>query len=279
LSAAVPLACADVLKSGINTVENLMVPKRLQLNPNVADPLAAFGIVSGMVFPIVMFPACILFGLAELLIPELARCYAAGSWNRISYLVRRGLKVALLYGFTFGGLIFILSEDLCLTFYGSTEASFYLRRYALLVPMLYCDALVDAMTKGLGQQTACVRYNIFTSAMDVILLYLFLPTYGMAGYFLSFAITHVINFILSLRRLFNITGERIPLTFPIYSLCAAIPAVYLSGIISGIPGKILGYTASFYSLLVLFQVLEKEDLEWVMGLCSHKKTVLSDSFV
>ena len=36
----------------------------------VQDPLAAFGLASGMVFPVLMFPACILYALAELLIPE-----------------------------------------------------------------------------------------------------------------------------------------------------------------------------------------------------------------
>ena len=101
-NAAVPLAVADILKSGINTVENLMVPKRLARNLSVAEPLAAFGLVSGMVFPVLMFPACILFGLTELLIPELARCSAAGSRQRICYLVRRSLRIALLYGLVFG---------------------------------------------------------------------------------------------------------------------------------------------------------------------------------
>ena len=56
LQTAVPLAAADVLKSGINTTENLMVPKRLALNTLVENPLAAFGCVTGMVFPILMFP-------------------------------------------------------------------------------------------------------------------------------------------------------------------------------------------------------------------------------
>jgi len=73
LNTALPLAAADILKSGINTAENLMVPGRLAMNPLVADPLAAFGIVSGMVFPVLMFPACILFGLAELLIVDMIK--------------------------------------------------------------------------------------------------------------------------------------------------------------------------------------------------------------
>ena len=128
LRTAVPLGAADVLKSGINTTENLMVPKRLARNTLVADPLAAFGCVSGMVFPVLMFPACILFGLAELLIPELARCAAAGSSSRIRYLVKRSLKVATLYGLLFGGLMFLLAQPLCLKLYKSAEAGAYLRK-------------------------------------------------------------------------------------------------------------------------------------------------------
>lgn len=158
---------ADVLKSGISTTENLMVPKRLALNSLIDSPLAAFGIVSGMVFPVLMFPACILFGLAELLIPELARCAAAGSKQRISYLVRRSLRTAMLYGIVFSGLEFLLAEGLCNSLYHNAEAGRRLRLYALLIPMLYCDAITDAMTKGLGQQKVCVRYNIITNSMDV----------------------------------------------------------------------------------------------------------------
>ena len=85
----------------------------------------------------------------------------------------------------------------------------------ILNAMLYCDAITDTMTKGLEQQKACVRYNILTSAMDVTFLYYLLPKYGMEGYFVSFLVTHLVNFILSLRRLLRITGERLPPpTFP-----------------------------------------------------------------
>ena len=58
---AVPLAVADNVKAGINTTETLMVPKRLALYPGSAAPLAEFGMVCGMVFPVLMFPAAILF--------------------------------------------------------------------------------------------------------------------------------------------------------------------------------------------------------------------------
>ena len=271
IQTALPLAMGDVLKSGINTTENLMVPKRLALNMLVDNPLAAFGCVSGMVFPILMFPSCILFGLAELLIPELARCAAAGSQKRIYYLVKRSLKVSMLYGLLFGGLMILLAEQLCLRLYGSLEAGQYLKLYALLVPMLYCDALTDAMTKGLGQQKVCVRYNILTSAMDVFFLYLLLPNYGMDGYFISFLITHLVNFLLSLRRLLKISGISLPFHIPVLSLSAAMGAVIGASKISGSIGQCIAYCGLLGSLLYLCRIIGQEDFQWLFGLIRTKK--------
>ena len=264
--AAVPLGAADVLKSGINTVENLMVPKRLLLNRKISDPLSAFGTVTGMVFPVIMFPACVLFGMSELLLPELARCNAADRQPRIHYLIRRALKVALLYGSFFSGLLYLAAEELCMQLYDSTAACSALKLYSLLIPMLYCDTVTDAMTKGLGQQAVCVRYNIITSAMDVILLFYFLPVWGMEGYFLSFSVTHAVNFRLSLNRLKQITGirirSRIPICTVLTSLLCAVAASFLSQSFT----KVTAYILLYFSALTLLQVLSREDLTWMKGL-------------
>lgn len=270
LQTAVPLALADDLKSGISTTENLMVPKRLALYPGELTPLATFGTVCGMVFPVLMFPAAILFALAELLIPELARCNAAGSHLRIRYLVKRCLKVSLLYGCLCGGILYLIAETLCAALYGNATAGIYLRRYSLMVPMLYCDAITDAMTKGLGQQKECVRYNILTSSMDVALLFLLLPRFGMDGYYVSFLVTHLINFLLSLRRLLQITGLHIPFYIPALSCSAAILAVLGGSFMTGMAGRIAAFAGLFGSLLVLFGIVGKTDLYWIRGLLNKK---------
>lgn len=267
---AVPLALADILKSGINTAENLMVPKRLALNIRIQDPLAAFGLVSGMVFPVLMFPACILFGLTELLVPELARCAAAGSKTRISYLVRRCLQVAMLYGLLFGGLEYLLSDWLCIRLYQNTDAANFLRLYSLLIPMLYCDTITDAMTKGLGQQKICVRYNILTSALDVLFLYRLLPEHGMLGYYISFTITHLLNFALSLRRLLKITGESIAFYIPALSVSAAGAAVLGASTLPSPALQVVGFVGILWSLLCLFGITGKDDLRWLRGLLRKK---------
>ncbi len=272
---ALPLALADDLKAGISTTENLMVPKRLSLY--TADALSQFGMVCGMVFPVLMFPASILYGLADMLIPELARCHAAGSNRRIRYLARRCLRLAVLYGGVCGGILYLLAEPLCQRLYNSSQAGAYLRWFALLAPMLYCDAVVDAMTKGLGQQKKCVRYNILTSAMDVAMLFLLLPKYGMQGYFLSFLVSHVVNAALSLRLLLKITQIRIPLKIPGKLLAVFALSLLGASSMAGGFGKTAVFLAGFGSLASLFGVVGREDAQWLLGLILPGKNITKTS--
>lgn len=270
LTTAIPLALADDLKAGINTAENLMVPRRLAHYPGELSPLATFGTVCGMVFPIIMFPAAIVFALAELMIPELAACHAAKRKLRIRYLTKRGLQVCFLYGCLCCGIIHLLGYELGIWIYNSPDAGIHLRRYSLLIPMLYCDAITDAMTKGLGQQKVCVRYNILTSCMDVALLYILLPRYGMGGYFFSFAVTHAINFALSLQRLIKISGTKIPFYVPALGCSGLGIAIMLAGKVADPIFRCTAFVASLVCLWVLFQLISPRDIRWVKGLIKRK---------
>ncbi len=266
LDTAVPLALADDLKAGINTVENLMVPKRLGLFPGTGDPLAVFGTVCGMVFPVLMFPAAIVFSLAELLIPEMARCNAAGSRIRTQYLAKRSLRVVLIYSCIFCGLLYLTAKPLCLQLYNNEDAGHYLSLYATLAPMLYCDAIIDAMNKGLGQQKICVRYNILTASLDVLFLFLLLPRYGMDGYFFSFVITHLINFTLSLHLLLKTAELKILWHMPVITVLCLIAAVFLSTLVQIFWMRCIAFLLLFGCLLTLCRVISREDLHWVQGL-------------
>lgn len=266
VATAVPLGAADVLKTGITTTEHLMVPRRLSLHPGTVQPLAAFGILSGMVFPVLMFPACILFALADLLIPELARYSAGENRVRVCYLVKRGLKVSILYGLFWGGIVYLISGALCMRLYSSQEAGIWLRRYALMIPMLYCDLTVDAMTKGLGQQKLCVLFNIISSTLDVIFLYFLLPRYGMYGYFFSFLITHGLNFALSLATLVRITGLKLPVSGCLLGGTFGCLALLLAAMAPSLAVRIMGYPLILGCSLIILGILNKEDLHWMLRL-------------
>lgn len=268
---ALPLALADDLKVGITTTENLMVPKRLALYSGAENALAQFGTVCGMVFPVLMFPAAILYALADLLIPEMARCNAADSHRRIRYLTRRSLRLALFYGVACGGILFVLAQPLCALLYKSQEAAQYLRWFAGLAPMLYCDAVVDAINKGLGKQRQCVRINIFTSIMDVVGLYILLPTMGMRGYFISFVLSHAVNAALSLGLLLKMTDLHIPVRVPVMTAVTMVGAIFVTGFLDAPVIKVAVFLLLLFSGLYLCGILYGEDLRWLCALAGIGK--------
>ena len=139
--------------------------------------------------------------------------------------------------------------------------------------MLYCDAITDAMTKGLGQQKMCVRYNIFTSALDVIFLYLLLPGYGMSGYFISFLVTHLLNFLLSLRRLLKITGVEISISIPARAILCSCIGIFLAGSVHNALLRAISGGIILCCLLYLTGVVHRKDGSWLLQLIKPAKNV------
>ena len=272
LGLCVPLALNEYLRSGLGTLEHLLIPRGLARSAGDREQaLAAYGAIHGMVFPILFFPTSVLFSLSDLLVPELARCQARQDRVRKEHLTDKCLRLGAFYACCVAGGLYCLSEPLAELLYraNAPEVARYLRLFAPLVPVLYLDAIVDGMNKGLGQQVICVRYNTFTSLLDVALLIALLPRYGIGGYYFSYALTHIVNFILSIRRLLLVSGWRLRLGFLCKSLiCAAAACIAAGRLAMSGAGALLGarcgvYLALFLGAATLLDVLSREDLTWL----------------
>ena len=207
---AAPLALSDYLRAALRTLEQLLIPWGLaQAGASQQRAMAAYGTVTGMVFPVLMLPAAFLYALIDLLIPELAACRAqrprgAAAVGHTGSVCGRGCCSGA------------LRRGCCSCWPGRWRRSYTaarrpggccgcLRRWRW---SCIIDALVDGMLKGLSEQVANVRYNTITSALDVALLLVLLPRYGLGGYVFTFIAAHLVNFALSLRRLLCVTGLR-----------------------------------------------------------------------
>lgn len=271
LRVALPLALADTLRSGLNTIEDLIIPRRLALFAGTVNAMADYGMIRGMVFPVLMFPAAILFSLAELLVPEFSQCAARGSRNRVQYLAKQGLRVAMLFGLCAGGMLFALAKPLGELLYQDEQVGWLLRIYAPFVPMLYMDTLVDSMCKGLGQQNANARYNTFTSFLDVVFLWCLLPGLGLDGYYVSFAVTHLVNFALSLRRLMIASGIRISVGKPALAAVCTIAAGSIAALADGILFAGGCYLLLLGGMWYLCRIVGKDDLLWLRKLIGGRR--------
>ena len=270
---AVPLALSDYLRSALNALEQFLIPWGLALyTGSQNESMAAYGVIHGMVFPILMFPAAVLYSLSDLMVPELARRKATGNQRRIRQLTKRCLQMGTVFASAVCGLMYVLSDALAELVYQNSAVAGYLRTFAPMILILYLDAIVDGMEKGLGQQVATVRFNTITSFLDVVFLFILLPKFGIGGYLFTFVLTHLINFWLSLRRLLKVTEYEPDLMTAlrcIVSTLVAITAAYLLPVRTAAEILLVrgsGFLLVFLLLTRATRAVTGNDLLWLCGI-------------
>ena len=210
LRLAIPLAVSAYARSALSTLQHLLVPRGLRASGFSADrALSGYGVLQGMVLPVLFFPSCLLGSLAELIVPELTEAQMRGDRPAIRHLVQRLLRASLGYSLLVSLFLFLCARPLAFYLYQSSQAGEFLRLLAPLVPVMYTDMTVDGCLKGLGEQLWSMGVNIAEALLGLLLVWQLLPRYALAGWIAILYITEGFNFILSAFRLDAIlTGRR-----------------------------------------------------------------------
>ncbi len=227
---ALPVAWGSYARQGLLTAEHLAIPWGLKKNgASGGAALASYGVLHGMVFPLVLFPSAILSAFASLLIPEFTEAHTKGDLPHIRRMTEKVLSASLFFSLGVSGIFLGFSHEIGHAFYPGTEAGRQLSYIAPLIPVMYLDSAVDAMLKGLGEQVHCMKINIADSALSLLLVFLLLPSLGLRGYFIVLYVCELVNAALSLCRLLSVTGLRLsPLRLvakPVLAVILATAAV------------------------------------------------------
>ncbi len=202
LRISLPLAVSAYTRSALSTLQHMLTPSGLRKSGlTAAQALSAYGIVHGMTLTVIYFPTCILYVVAQLLIPDLTEAQVRGSCRRITRICTKMLWLAMGYSAVFAVGLFLLADRLAMGIYHNPQVADYIRMFAPLVPMIYTDIIVDGCLKGLGQQLWSMGINIAESAVSVVLTYLLVPRFGIMGFVWVVYFNEVFNFLLSFQRL------------------------------------------------------------------------------
>ncbi|MBQ7699747.1 MAG: polysaccharide biosynthesis C-terminal domain-containing protein [Clostridia bacterium] len=201
---AVPIAVSSYIRSALVTLEHLLIPKGLIKNGKTStEALSSYGVISGMVFPVIFFPMAFLTAFTGLIVPEITRYKETKSKKSIEYVTGRIMKITVIFSVAAAGFFAYYSDTLGMLLYDSAEAGRYIRIFAFLIPVMYIDNTTDAVLKGLGEQFASMRYNIIDALVSVILVFFLLPPFGIKGYVLVIYICEILNAALSIRKLLS----------------------------------------------------------------------------
>lgn len=216
---AVPLGIAAYARTALNAVKNLLTPRAFRrYGLGQEEAMADYGVVQGMVFPVLLFPSALVGSLAELLVPEVTRLEASDSAESIAGTANKVLELTAQFSFITAAVIGFHGPALSQALYHSNEAGPYLSIFSLLIPVMYLDMITDSLLKGLGEQVYSMRINVYDSLLSTLMILILVPRFGMAGYGVVLFLSETFNFTASIYKL----SQRTCLRFDLRKLCASL---------------------------------------------------------
>lgn len=226
LSIALPVAFSAYIRSGLLTIEHILIPRGLSKNgAQKSGALATYGMLHGMVMPVILYPIAIISSFSGLLIPELSECIVKYKRTHIRKIILYAFKYSLLFSFCVSGILICFSNEFGEILYSSSEAGNYIRLIAPLVPIMYLDSVTDAMLKGIGEQVYSMNVNIIDALLSIILVATLIPRFGINGYITTIYVTETVNASFSILRLISKTNINPKVTklvlFPLFCIMGA----------------------------------------------------------
>lgn len=210
LSLCVPIALGSYLRTGLGSLENILVPNMLKIHGS-ADPVGVYGLLKGMTLPVLMFPTVFTYAFTNFIVPEIAKRRALGYKNGIVYVSSLSLEYILRFAVFVSAVFWKWHSEIGLAIYGRAEVSRFLGMLCLFPLFWFLDSVTDAVLKGLNQQVASLKINICDALSRVLGVALFIPVFGIEAYIVIICASEVVNFLFSFLKLRKVCKLRFPL--------------------------------------------------------------------
>lgn len=277
LKITIPVALTTYVRSGLVTLSHALVPAGLQAGGmSHAAALSVFGIIHSMALPVILYPSALIYSFGGLVIPAMADGMVENSPRHIRYMISRVLSLSLFFSIGVAGILVSFSEPLGEILYPNTGTGYYLRLLAPLVPVMYVDAAVDSMLKGMCEQLTSMRINVADALLSVLLIRFLVPHCGISGYLFAIWFSECFNTVLSITRLLTVGGARVRVVKWVWKpLLSVVGATWGAHLLFGgnapvtVPALVLQIVVAvllYAVLLLITRAVDREDLSWFRDL-------------
>lgn len=204
LSLALPLTGMRLVSSLMRTAQSALIPVRLQLSGlSSAQALTHFGMMSGMLMPVLMIPSFITCSMSMASQPEITRRQSEG--RELKRPVQKLMGMTLALGFCAMIFVWLLAPVFAQTLYREPMLQKLIRRSCLLVPVMALSQVLSGLMNALGLQGTSFRISIASGLLSFLLMFMLAAQPGLQlyGVIMAMALAQLLTLILSLRAVFR----------------------------------------------------------------------------
>lgn len=200
ITLALPLTGMRLVSSLMRTVQSVLIPERLQCSGlNRQQALAHFGMMSGMLMPVLMIPSFITCSLCMVAQPEITRRQSEGRALRRPIL--RLLRTTLTLGFMTMACVYICAPLFSDMLYREQALFFLIRRCCPMIPIMALCQVTSGIMNALGLQCTSLRISLASNLLSVLLMFVLaaLPQLQLYGVMIAMGSAQLLTLALSLR--------------------------------------------------------------------------------
>lgn len=272
LRIALPVTGSRMIGSLSYLLESILTTRALVAAGLLAAAATAqYGILQGMVIPLLLLPGTLTFSLATSLVPSLSEAAARGDRAAIQKRLHQSMRLALVTGAPFIILMALFAEPLCRLIYNDPDAGAMLALLAPAAVFLYMQAPLQAALQALDRPGTAL-FNTFVGALVKLLLILQLasrPELGIRGAVIAIGANMALVTLLHWISVVRLTGFRVlPSDFlKIGAAMTVMGAVALWIWNAGrLPGVVLDLAAAgavsivvYLLLLIAMRLVDRDD--------------------
>ena len=264
---AFPVAITSYIRSGLSTLKQLIIPNQLEKSGiSCNKALSQYGIINGMVMPVITFPTVFTDSYSMLLIPEFSTYLAQKNYKAINFITNKIFKLTCGFSMCVCSIFFLFSNDLGIAIYNNQEIGYYFKIFTPLIFFMYMDHIIDCILKGLNKQFGVMLCNVLDLSITICFIYFLLPLLGLKGYIISIMFSEIFNFTISLLQLIKYSKCKINLFdwFIIPIICSLVSYILVSYLHFNLDNlkvnltlNILLFVFSYINVFILINKLKK----------------------
>ena len=207
---SIPSALGAYLKSGLQTIENILIPIGFRKHGATnSQSLSGYGMLCSMVMPVIFFPSFVLSSFSLLLIPEFTEAQTLNKNREIHKTASLSIRLTMYFSLLVSAIFICFGCELGELIYNSKRAGELIGIMAPLIPFMYLDSIADGMLKGLGEYNRVLAYSSVDTILSIIMIIFVIPKFGLYGYVIVIYASTMVNSVLSISRILKVSQNKI----------------------------------------------------------------------
>lgn len=202
---ALPLNLNSLLVHLLESGEAILIPVQLMLyGMNNENAVSTYGIIGGMVIPLIMFPGAITNSLAVMLTPKISKDSSTNQSDNITRTISYTICVCMHLGIMCCILFVLYISRLGAIIFKQPDVYTYTIILACVCPFLYLKVSLSSILNGINKTSFTCAANITGLIIRIGFLIILVPRIGICGYIYGLIISNIVVCMLNYIKLYTI---------------------------------------------------------------------------